>query len=98
MRRSTHEFAPVGQGNVVSIEFNILYRWHATLSASDTKWMEGLFAKLFPSKDVNTVCCAHSSFESWTLIPSQLEAKDLKDAMHSSVKANPNVKAWTFNE
>lgn len=55
MREITHELAPVGQGNVVSIEFNILYRWHATLSAADTTWMEGLFAKLFPGKDLNNV-------------------------------------------
>ncbi|KAL1717727.1 heme peroxidase [Schizophyllum commune] len=47
MRRESHEFSPQGEGNVVSIEFNLLYRWHAALSAQDTKWTEGLFKSVF---------------------------------------------------
>ena len=43
---------PVGEGNVVSIEFNLLYRWHATLSAEDTKWFdEDVFKTCFPDKN-----------------------------------------------
>jgi len=29
-----------GDGNLVSIEFNILYRWHSTLSKMDEEWFE----------------------------------------------------------
>jgi hypothetical protein len=29
-----------GDGNLVSIEFNILYRWHSTLSKLDEEWIE----------------------------------------------------------
>ncbi|KAF8192973.1 heme peroxidase [Pholiota molesta] len=38
--RATH----VGRalGNLVSIEFNTLYRWHATLSEMDVKWIEDI--------------------------------------------------------
>lgn len=55
MREISHEFVPQGEGNVVSIEFNLLYRWHATLSAQDEKWTEGEFSKFFEGKDPNKV-------------------------------------------
>ncbi|CCM06203.1 uncharacterized protein FIBRA_08446 [Fibroporia radiculosa] len=47
MREIGHEFAPQGEGNVVSLEFNLLYRWHATSSEGDTRWLEGLFSRVF---------------------------------------------------
>lgn len=31
-----------GTGNVCSVEFAVLYHWHAALSAADAKWMEDL--------------------------------------------------------
>ena len=51
MRDSDHAFVPVGEGNVVSIEFNLLYRWHATLSAQDTAWTEKMFEGLLKGQD-----------------------------------------------
>ena len=47
IRDSDHAFVPVGEGNVVSIEFNLLYRWHATLSAPDTAWTTETFEGIF---------------------------------------------------
>ncbi|KAI0290112.1 heme peroxidase [Multifurca ochricompacta] len=46
-----HEVSPRGEGNVVSIEFNLLYRWHATASQPDTEWTEKLFANSMPGLD-----------------------------------------------
>ncbi|KAF8628091.1 hypothetical protein AX15_004094 [Amanita polypyramis BW_CC] len=33
-----------GEGNHVSVEFNVLYHWHATISEADEKWTENLFS------------------------------------------------------
>ncbi|KAL4245304.1 hypothetical protein ABKN59_010400 [Abortiporus biennis] len=41
---------PRGQGNHVSVEFNLLYRWHATTAKEDITWTEGLFNKIFDGK------------------------------------------------
>ncbi|KAK0500480.1 heme peroxidase [Armillaria luteobubalina] len=49
IRRSDHTFSPRGEGNVVSVEFNLLYRWHATLSRNDTEWLQNTFRQLFKS-------------------------------------------------
>lgn len=37
-----------GAGNVVSVEFAVLYHWHAALSAADAKWMEELVRTNLP--------------------------------------------------
>ncbi|KAK4998994.1 hypothetical protein LTR66_001873 [Elasticomyces elasticus] len=37
-----------GTGNVVSVEFAVLYHWHAALSAADAKWMEDLLRRTLP--------------------------------------------------
>ncbi|KAK7681445.1 hypothetical protein QCA50_015537 [Cerrena zonata] len=38
---------PRGAGNHVSVEFNLLYRWHATTAAADIAWTEDLFQRAF---------------------------------------------------
>lgn len=37
-----------GSGNVVSVEFAVLYHWHAALSAADDKWMEDVLRSHLP--------------------------------------------------
>ena len=37
-----------GTGNVVSVEFAVLYHWHAALSAADEKWMEDILRASLP--------------------------------------------------
>ncbi|KAL4246543.1 hypothetical protein ABKN59_008748, partial [Abortiporus biennis] len=39
-----------GEGNHVSVEFNLLYRWHPTIAEKDVKWTEDLFNKVFEGK------------------------------------------------
>lgn len=55
MRESDHAFVPVGEGNVVSIEFNLLYRWHSTLSAQDTAWTTKMFEGLLKGQNPSEV-------------------------------------------
>lgn len=55
LRGLNHEISPRGEGNVVSVEFNLMYRWHSTLSEHDTKWVEEKFRGLFPGKDLGKV-------------------------------------------
>lgn len=46
--KSGQERVERGTGNVVSVEFAVLYHWHATLSAADAKWMEDLIKWKLP--------------------------------------------------
>ena len=39
-----------GIGNHVSVEFNVLYRWHATTAQADITWTENLMNKIFGGK------------------------------------------------
>lgn len=34
----------------VSVEFNLIYRWHAAISKQDEEWIEGVFKKIFGDK------------------------------------------------
>ena len=41
------EGTPSGIGNSVSVEFNLLYRWHSAISKKDEEWSNELYQKLF---------------------------------------------------
>jgi cytochrome P450 len=45
--RADMKDVPIGVGNQVSAEFNLVYRWHSTLSDRDEKWTEELWEDLF---------------------------------------------------
>lgn len=42
-------------GNSVSVEFNCLYRWHATTSQRDEKWIQTVFKQFFEGKNPEEV-------------------------------------------
>lgn len=51
VRNADHTFLERGQGNAVSVEFNCLYRWHATTSIQDEEWIRKAFTKFFGDKN-----------------------------------------------
>ncbi|ETI20690.1 hypothetical protein G647_07032 [Cladophialophora carrionii CBS 160.54] len=53
---------PSGVGNQVSVEFNLVYRWHSAISIKDEKWTNELYQSLFPDRDV-------ASVTQWELLP-----------------------------
>ncbi|CDO73323.1 hypothetical protein BN946_scf185008.g86 [Trametes cinnabarina] len=55
MRNIDHSLFERGRGNVCSVEFNCLYRWHATTSEADEQWVQKLSEQLFPGRTVESV-------------------------------------------
>ncbi|KAF8892276.1 heme peroxidase [Infundibulicybe gibba] len=55
MRMEDHSVFERGKGNVCSVEFNCLYRWHATTSVEDEQWVEQVFSQIFDGKSPNEV-------------------------------------------
>jgi linoleate 10R-lipoxygenase len=53
IRDVDHKLFERGRGNVCSVEFNCLYRWHATTSEADEKWVEQLMGHVFQDKSID---------------------------------------------
>jgi hypothetical protein len=71
-----------GTGNLVSVEFAVLYHWHAALSAADDKWMQYVLKEALPDlksiDDMNV----------------DLYKKLMKIVGHKLAETEP--KEWTF--
>ncbi|KAI0654091.1 linoleate diol synthase [Cubamyces menziesii] len=76
VRNLDHSLFERGRGNICSVEFNCLYRWHATTSQEDEKWVEQLSAQLFPGRTVESV-----SIEDFKEVAKRMQAKE-PDASH----------------
>ncbi|KIM44733.1 hypothetical protein M413DRAFT_442688 [Hebeloma cylindrosporum] len=55
MRNPDHSLFERGRGNVCSVEFNCLYRWHATTSREDEQWTQKVFGDFFAGKSPEQV-------------------------------------------
>ena len=71
-----------GTGNVVSVEFAVLYHWHAALSAADEKWMEGMLRANLPE------------LKSLDDITVEMFSKVIMTEGHKLISTPP--KDWTF--
>ena len=56
IRQADHTLFERGRGNSCSVEFNLLYRWHAATSQEDEQWTERVFTQIFPGKHPDEVC------------------------------------------
>ncbi|KAH6618562.1 heme peroxidase [Boeremia exigua] len=69
---------PLGVGNQVSAEFNLVYRWHSTVSDRDEKWTREIMEEVF-GEDFD---------------PKKLTKQDFLDKLHgyykTDYKANPS--------
>ncbi|KAI8996529.1 linoleate diol synthase [Trametes punicea] len=71
IRNMDHSLFERGRGNVCSVEFNCLYRWHATTSEADEKWVQQLSAQLFPGRTVESV-----SIQEFKEVAKSMQAKE----------------------
>jgi hypothetical protein len=55
IRNEDHSVFERGRGNACSVEFNCLYRWHATTSLEDEEWIKLQLEQLFPGKNVEDI-------------------------------------------
>lgn len=69
---------PAGIGSTVSAEFNLIYRWHSTISPKDEKWAIAEFKRLLKGQDPHTA--SHTdvlgALAAWqAAMPSEPEAR-----------------------
>ncbi|CAE6439578.1 unnamed protein product [Rhizoctonia solani] len=50
-RDTNHQPVGRGEGNHVSVEFNLLYRWHTVVSVKEEEWTSNILKGLFPNKE-----------------------------------------------
>jgi Animal haem peroxidase len=46
---------PSGIGNQVSVEFNLVYRWHSSISQKDAQWIEDFYRHILQEDDINGI-------------------------------------------
>ncbi|KAL3474742.1 heme peroxidase [Aspergillus californicus] len=74
---------PRGTGNQVSVEFNLLYRFHSCISRKDERWINDFFLKLFPGRSVDDL--------------QDVSHAELEHALFSFQRAMPDPSARTFD-
>lgn len=91
---------PVGTGNQVSAEFNLVYRWHAAISERDDKWSQQLFKEILPTmtaaeaaepENINKflMVLAHKEIEFIKQEPNERQFPALKEEVLERIKEGP---------
>jgi linoleate 10R-lipoxygenase len=77
------EGVPRGVGNQVSVEFNLLYRFHSCISKKDEGWINNFFLKLFPGRNPDEL-----KDVSWTELGQALQK------FEQSIPADPSARTF----
>ena len=89
-REIDHSLTERGRGNMVSMEFNFMYRWHHCLSQEDTKWTESIFERVLGLGDVNERKARGENV--W-----KIGTKAFTRALTDNLLAPEDVRTWTFD-
>ena len=95
LREMNNSVSPRGEGNVVSVEFNLMYRWHSTLSEPDTAWIQQKFQSMIGGRDFSQVRVSLVSLVGFPSEHLQLNREELKTLYHAA-KPPSDVSSWTF--
>ncbi|KAK3676611.1 hypothetical protein LTR78_003385 [Recurvomyces mirabilis] len=79
-----------GTGNVVSVEFAVLYHWHAALSAADADWMERLVRASNPELKSLDDMTAEMFYKMVMKAGHELAAIPAKDWVFNNLKRGEN--------
>jgi len=86
VRNYQHEILPRGEGNVVSVEFNLLYTWHSSLSRQDTESITSQFKTLFPGVDPQAL----SAKDFGRALPTLMPGRDPKKWTFGGLRRAPS--------
>jgi len=81
-RKDIKDGPPMATGNQVSAEFNLIYRWHASISTRDEKWTEDLSAQMW------------TGATSMSEVPQYEIIKTLKETEMKLQKMEPNERPF----
>ncbi|KAF8916280.1 heme peroxidase [Mucidula mucida] len=91
-RTPDHATFERGKGNVCSVEFNCLYRWHATTSQKNEKWVERLMSDIFKGKPLPEITA-----EDFKMVGQRLHSMD-QDLTHWTFGDMKRGEDGTFND
>ncbi len=95
---------PSGIGNQVSVEFNLVYRWHSAISERDARWTEKMYREMFQDDDIDTHLESfdqfHEKVKPWFAKikkqkPEERELRDLKRNAHGIFNDEEMVQIMT---
>lgn len=81
-----------GTGNLVSVEFAVLYHWHAALSAADDKWMEYVLRDAVPELKAVDECTIEQFQKAMMVYGHKLMSTAPKDWTFNGLKRGPDGK------